>query len=277
MSKTIWGNCIVKNEDRFIWFAVTSVINYLDKLIIWDTGSSDKTVKIIELLKKKYPKKISFREYGEVDRESFTKAREEMLVQTKSDWVFLLDGDEIWWEKSIQEVVLNIQQKGDELDCIVNPTYNPVGDIYHYQESQAGQYKIAGQRGHFNIRAVNRKIPGLHFALPYGSEGFFDDKNKPIQERNSKKILFLDSAYLHLTHLRRSSLVEGENMVMDRIKKRKYEIGTPFPKDFVYPEVLYKEMPSQVLSPWGKSSNSFKILALIQTPFKKIKRRILDK
>ena len=274
MEKTIWGNTLVKNEDRYIWFAVESVIDYLDKMLIWDTGSSDNTVDVIKLLCGKYPRKIVFKQYGQVNRVQFTKARQEMLEQTKSDWVFLLDGDEIWWEKSIKNVVETIQKRGDELDCLVNPMYNLVGDIYHYQEKKAGQYEIKGRKGHFTIRAVNTKIPRLHFALPYGQEGLFDNK-KPIQQRD--KILFLEAPYLHFTHLSRSSSETSERDVIDRLKKRKYELGTAFPKSFKYPEVLYKILPFMVSSPWHESSRSFKIIAAFQTPFKKIKRRIFKK
>lgn len=268
----IWGNTIVKNEDRFLWFGVMSVIKYLDKILIWDSGSTDQTIEVIKELQKKFPKKIIFKEIGEVDKEGITEARQKMLEETKSDWVFLLDGDEVWWENSIKRVREVIDQKGDNLDFLVNPTYNLVGDIYHYQEERAGQYEIKGRKGHLNIRAVNRKIPGLHFALPYGQEGLFDSE-KPIQER--EKVLFLDDApYLHFTHLSRSSKKESEKNTIDRSKKRKYEIGISFPNNFKFPEALYSDKPSMVLSPWDKSSLSYKVKATLQTPFKKIKRRI---
>jgi len=271
--KTIWGNTIVKNEDRFLWFGVMSVIKYLDKILIWDNGSTDCTVEIIKELQKKFPEKIIFKEIGEVGREGITQARQKMLEETESDWVFLLDGDEVWWEDSIRKVREIINKKGDSLDFLVNPTINLVGDIYHYQEKEAGEYKIKNRKGHFTIRAVNRKIPSLHFALPYGQEGFFDSK-KPIQER--EKALFLDGApYLHFTHLSRSSSQQSEKNTLDRSKKRKYEIGIHFLKNFKFPEVLYLDKPSIVLSPWQKSSIVYKVVASLQTPFKKIKRRIL--
>ena len=44
----IWVNTIVHNEENFIWFAVMSVIDYVDKVLIYDTGSTDKTVEIIK-------------------------------------------------------------------------------------------------------------------------------------------------------------------------------------------------------------------------------------
>ena len=62
--KKVWANTIIKNEDRYIWFSVMSVINYVEKLLIWDTGSTDRTVDIIKLIITKYPKKIVFKETG---------------------------------------------------------------------------------------------------------------------------------------------------------------------------------------------------------------------
>ena len=45
------------------------------------------------------------------------------------------------------------------------------------QEEAAGRYEILGRRGHFSLRAINKNIPGLHVDLPYGKEGYYDDKN----------------------------------------------------------------------------------------------------
>ena len=45
---TITGHMVVKNEDRWIYYAIMSVIEYLDKLIIYDTGSIDHTKDIIK-------------------------------------------------------------------------------------------------------------------------------------------------------------------------------------------------------------------------------------
>ena len=52
---TIYAHTLVKNEARWLWFSVTSVINYIDKLLLWDTGSTDGTLEVVEELKKKYP------------------------------------------------------------------------------------------------------------------------------------------------------------------------------------------------------------------------------
>lgn len=43
---------LVKNEERFLWFAVSSVIDYVDKVFLWDTASTDDSIKIEKKLKK---------------------------------------------------------------------------------------------------------------------------------------------------------------------------------------------------------------------------------
>ena len=272
--KSIWGNTIVKNEGRYIWFALMSVIDYLDKILVWDSGSTDSTVKIIKEVQKKNKNKIEFKQIKSVDEASFTKARQKMLEVTKSDWLFILDGDEVWWDSSIKATLETIQNKGDELDLIVNPFFSIVGDMYHYQDEKSGKYNLAGRKGHLNVRAINRKIPGLHVDKPYGHEGYFDSDNKKVQDRDPKRVLFLNEPYLHFSDIKRSNSTFGDSQVMQRGKKIRHEIGLKFSEGFKYPEVLYKDRPDIVPSPWKPMSSGFKLRATLETPLRKLKRRL---
>ena len=47
----IWANCLIKNEERWVWYALQSVLPYVDKILVWDTGSTDNTVEIIKTIK----------------------------------------------------------------------------------------------------------------------------------------------------------------------------------------------------------------------------------
>lgn len=274
MKKTIWGHTLIKNEDKFLWFALKSVIDFLDKILIWDTGSTDCSIEIIKLLKQEYPSKIVFKEIGPVDAKGITKARQQMLDQTKSDWVLILDGDEVWWKDSIEKVVKTINDKKN-LNALVVPTINVVGDIYHYQEEAAGRYQFLNKKGHMNLRLLNRKIPGLHLKGVYPLEGYYDDSQKLLQNFNDGSVQFVEAPILHLTHLRRSSII-GDKKTLQRYKKLKYELGIPFSKDFKYPEVFYLDRPKVVLSPWVKMNMNYLIKALLLTPLIKIKRKLLD-
>lgn len=270
MKKIIWGNCIVRNEEKYIWFAIKSVVDFLDKILIFDTGSTDKTVEIIKLLQSEYPDKIIFEQKGEVNPRGLTKLRQEMLEKTKSDWLLLIDGDEVWWEDSIRKVVDKIDRQGNDYYAFVNHVITLVGDIFHYQEEEAGEYNILGKKGHFNIRAVNRKTPGLNIKNDYPLEGFYDDKNRILQSIE-EKLEFIDSPLLHFSFLPRSSL--NDKNILHR-NKVKIELGKAFPKNFIYPQVFYLNYPKEVEDPFKKMSKSFKLKAILITPLKKIKRRL---
>lgn len=265
MMKTIWANTIVNNEENFIWFAVMSVIDYVDKVLIYDTGSTDKTVEIIGGIRKIKGDKIDFQEVGSVDKFEFPKIRHQMLDQSDCDWILILDGDEIWWEKSIKKLADKIKKFGDKIDGIVVPMVVPVGDIFHIQEEEAGEYQIKGKKGHLSLKAFSKKIPGLHVGWPYGKEGFFDKDNRLIQER--EKIIFLDTPFLHVTHLKRSSSKRP-------YEKFKYELGEHVDEGFKFPEVLYEQFPKFLPSPWVKISGMKEMFAKTLTPLRKIKRRL---
>lgn len=261
----IWTNTIVFNEENFIWFAIMSVIDYVDQILVWDTGSTDKTIQIIKEIQKIKGDKISLRQVGQVDKFQFTKLRQEMLNKSKCDWILILDGDEIWWEESIKKVVEVINQKGDKIEGIAVPFIVPVGDIYHFQEELAGEYHLLDRVGNLSLRLFRKGIPGLHVEGPYGKESYFDLNNRVIQE--GENIIFVDAPYLHLTHLKRSSASR-------KYDKYKYELGESAGKDFKYPEVFYMVYPNIVSSPWHKISGIELIKARLITPLRKIKRRL---
>ena len=261
----IWANTIVNNEENFIWFAIMSVVDYVDKILIWDTGSTDKTVEIIKEIIKEKKGKIEFKEVGPVDKYKFTRMRQAMLDTSKCDWILILDGDEVWWEDSIKKLMDEIKRKEDKLDAIAVPFYNLVGDINHYQSPSAGRYMLLGMKGHLTIKAVNRKISGLHWSGPYGKEGLYDGKNALIQDIANNKLVYFQLPFLHFTHLRRSHI---------GLRKFKYDLGINFPSGFKYPEILYQEKPTQVLTPWIKRSRCFEVISLIKKPCQIIWRKL---
>lgn len=274
MKKSIWVHTLVKNEERYLWYAVMSVIDHVDKILLWDTGSTDKTVEIIKEIQKIKGDKIDFKEVGSVDPEEFTKVRQQMLDQTKSDWFLIVDGDEVWWNDSIKKVVETIQGEGDNLEMIVSPYYNIIGDIYHYQEENAGNYQIDERHGHINIRAINRKIPGLHFEKPHGQQGLYDGNGVLIQERDKKYHKFIDDPYMHFTNMIRSSSKSFDKNVPKRSLKYKHELGIPFPKNFKFPEIFYQSSPKIIPLPWQKMSTIYIIRSSIETLARQIKRKI---
>ena len=267
----VWAHTLVKNEARWLWYSVSSVIDHVDKVLLWDTGSTDGSLDIEKDLEKKYPGKIILKQRSQKTAEDFTKVRQEMLDETKSDWFLMLDGDEIWWDGSIAKVISSIKSNTSitGFESIVVQTINLVGDIFHRQEESAGKYKFGDRVGHYNLRAVKRSIPGLRSQGIHGVWGWADIDNKMIQDRNTFK--FIDAPYLHATNLRRS---DSDSEVIKRRNKFRFELGEDFPKDFYYPEVFFKDRPDLIESPWKTTNFSFKARAFFETPLRKLKRRV---
>ncbi len=270
----IVAHCQVKNEEVWVWYAIMSVIDYVDEVYVWDTGSIDKTIEIIKTINSS---KISFKKAKPTpDEKTLAEVRQEMIEESKEfDWMMILDGDEVWPNRSIQAMTKFINDNGDKYDCIVVPTLNCLGDVFHVSPADAGRYNLLGKVGHFNIRFINLSLPGLHVL----SEGgklltYLDSDNVEIQNRPWKKIAYIDEAYLHMTHLTRSWDRKNETSVFWRAVKKKYELGLKLPDDFAYPVCFYYPRPKLVTSPFTKRSLGFWLNALWQTPIRRFRRKI---
>ncbi|OGE34520.1 hypothetical protein A3C32_04220 [Candidatus Daviesbacteria bacterium RIFCSPHIGHO2_02_FULL_41_14] len=42
----IVSNTVVHNEENFVWYALMSIALFVDQLLVWDTGSTDKTIEV---------------------------------------------------------------------------------------------------------------------------------------------------------------------------------------------------------------------------------------
>lgn len=243
------AHMIVKNEEYWVWYAITSVINFVDKILIYDTGSKDKTVNIIKMLSN-INKKIIFEQKEKADTKKMVALRNEQIEKTKTEWFLLVDGDEVWPKKSLASLVKMIKQADKSKVGIVTRTYNCIGDIYHYLPEKKGKYHLLGMKGHFNIRAY-RKIPGYQWQGNYPLESYVDKNGLSINEQNNK-LLFLDKYYWHLTHLPRSS--------KDDHRSRKYGLGVKFSNGHQHPEVFSLPRPKIVKNPWVKMDIKSKLL-----------------
>lgn len=273
----VWVNSLVKNEERWIWYSLNSILPFVDKIIVWDTGSTDKTEKIIKSIKNK---KIEFKQIGVINKNNYGQVRQKMLEQTSSNWVFIVDGDEIWPKKPLIQLIKEIKNASSEIDSFCVRPINFVADIrFIHPETFKDQtpHGPKGLKGFFSTRTFRRDILGLHIAGPYGKESFYDGNNVTLRERGKHVKYLPDIYYWHMSYLPRSATRDKDEEVMMRKKKRKYEIGIKRPNWIEVPEVFYIPRPTIVPDPFYKMNSWEYLKASVQTPLKKIKRKICDK
>ena len=87
---------VVRDEENFIGACLESVIDFVDEIVVVDTGSVDKTVSIA----KGFGAKVFHMTWPG----DFAPARNEALKLVNGDWVLVLDADEKLREEAIDEI-----------------------------------------------------------------------------------------------------------------------------------------------------------------------------
>lgn len=267
---SITGHMVVKNEDRWIWFSIMSVIDFLDRLIIFDTGSIDHTNDIVEAIAAdlKYKNKIVYERLGSVSAEEFYKVRQRQIDLTKTDYFMVIDGDEIWYKNSLQELEYILNKKPM---LVATRFINACGDIYHYRMDSRETYCICGEVGAITIRIYSMAIPGISCGGTYGVEGYIDSTKKAVQNQRYLTVI-QNGRYFHTSLLNRSSAPNGDFSIKYRRLKLQYDWDARFSNDFKFPEIFYVDvLPQYVKSPFEQDYN---IVRWIYHILRKMKRLI---
>lgn len=199
---SLTAHTIVKNEDVFVGYAIRSVIDIVDHVIVFDTGSTDNTVAVVRALQQEFPEKIFFEEKGVVDKERHTQLRQEMVDRTQTEWFLILDGDEVWGDEGRRQVLAAASHP--TIECAIAPFHLCVGDLQH--ESRRGQYTIGGVRGHATIRLV--RTAGVRWSGKYDQDVLLNRSGVRLPQDGADRSLRLTHGFWHLSHLRRSSATD---------------------------------------------------------------------
>lgn len=120
---------IVRDEEKFLPQALASVADYVDEIIVCDTGSKDRTIEIA----RSYGATIVEREW----RNDFSWARNESIAAATKRWILFLDADEELTEES-RPALLALKNVPAHITAlytrIVNRTddYRGSGDVSHH-------------------------------------------------------------------------------------------------------------------------------------------------
>jgi glycosyltransferase involved in cell wall biosynthesis len=263
----ITAHMILKNEDRWVWFALQSILPYADQILVTDTGSTDKTLDILKTISSP---KIKLTKTNVSSSADVTRARSLQLEKTKTDWIWIVDGDEVYPTSTAKECLSAIGT--DLYEGIAVRRYDLLGDIYHRQVETVGSYNLLGETGHLVTRFVNQaKIKGLHYAGDYPMEGWYDAQNLSTQNRDKKNWYIIDNYLYHAMYLQRSSL--GGNLPI--FNRGKYKIETGIKISSPIPEIFTLSHPPLVPDPLARRSTMYEFAAAVVTPIKNLKRKLL--
>lgn len=262
---------VVKNEDRFIWYALNSVLPYAYKIIIFDTGSTDKTIEIIKSFK---DERIRFQSKAVKDAKDIGRLRQQQIKETETSWFWVVDGDEIYPSSLCEEIVEAVKNEKMNLEGIVVGRYDLLGDIYHYQDETVGVYELFGKRGHNVLRLMNKnKIPGLHVEGIYPYEGYYDKNGIEIIHHDANEFQFTNGKLFHAMYVQRSTLGSNLSDTFYR-NKWKIEFGKRVQDNALIPEVFHQPHPVFVPDSYQRRSVLYEIAACFITPIKIIKRKL---
>jgi glycosyltransferase involved in cell wall biosynthesis len=132
---------IVKNEEANLPKCLGSVKDFVDEIIVLDTGSTDKTPQVAE----QFGAKVYYSEW----KNNFSIARNEALKYVTGDWILVLDADESLTPEIIPSLKAVIQK---EEYIVINLVREEVG-------STQSPYSL--------VSRLFRNHPDIYFNQPY--------------------------------------------------------------------------------------------------------------
>ncbi len=140
---TISACMIVKNEEDLLPECLESIRDWVDEIVIVDTGSTDKTIKIA----KSYGAKIYHQEW----EGNFSKHRNYSIDEATSDWIFIIDADERFYNEDIEIIQKHINKS--DYGIIALNVYNVSGK---FEEKVTSLASVRFFKNELNLRYKGR-------------------------------------------------------------------------------------------------------------------------
>lgn len=99
-----------RSEEFWIGYSLQALTRFFPHVFVYDTGSMDGTIGIV----KSFPS-VTLVEKGELDRFQLGECRNEMMRNTKTPWVWQIDGDEYYPASSLAAMLKYDMPEGKRL------------------------------------------------------------------------------------------------------------------------------------------------------------------
>jgi len=200
---------IVKNEEKRIRRCLESIDGKVDEILIYDTGSEDKTVELIYSLQQFMVSKVHIYICPEKKKFNFSEARNHVLSLSDADYNVIIDADEIIEterEKPFHDIVDNMDVNGVAFPFVNKDNFTPPGEKPNFiiTSSCATNARLVKKGFVFEGR-VHNQIPNLqnltyvnsvkfvHFGIDYSDdESIAHREMRKIQTRDLLKDVLFD-------------------------------------------------------------------------------------
>ena len=132
---------ITKNEEEHLGKALQSVLSVANEIVVVDTGSTDRTKDIAA--------GFGARVYDFQWNDDFAAARNESLKYATSDWVFILDADEVLGEEDVAAVQEAVSQEGIAGYYVITKNYSNQSSMSGWQPNTLTDTLAHSSKGWF--------------------------------------------------------------------------------------------------------------------------------
>lgn len=185
-------NMMTLNGSSLIRKSLLSVLPYCEECIVYDTGSTDDTIEILEELKKQFPYLI-YEVRGRQTPKQLTGILNEMKRRSIGEWILRVDDDEVFPKETMEE----IRNINGQVIAYSIP-------VLHYENNGFINPEAHSQnRPGFFVARLFRNIPEINWVNDWGSEVISYNgmriSSRAFQVHLCRK---LKNPFLHLGELR---------------------------------------------------------------------------
>jgi glycosyltransferase involved in cell wall biosynthesis len=159
---------IAKNEEKDLGRCLKSVSDIVDEIIVVDTGSTDRTVKIA----KEFGAEVFYYKW----KDDFSDARNESIKYASCDWILIMDADDEFCTEDKEKFLSIVNKAEEKIYCF---------ETHSYIGENAGEDISIN----YNIRLIRNNC-GYFFKNPLHEQLWNEDKEKnpnvkiPIKNEN---------------------------------------------------------------------------------------------